>query len=78
MLRRLLLIVLGIVGLAVIAIVALYAIGSAALNKTYVIAPSTLDLTVPSDKASIARGRHWATALAKCAECHAADLGGVA
>ncbi|HXM19395.1 MAG TPA: cytochrome c [Candidatus Tumulicola sp.] len=76
MLRRLFLIVLGIVGLAVIAIVALYAIGSAALDKTYAIAPSALDLTIPSDKASIARGKHWATSLAKCADCHAADLGG--
>lgn len=76
MLRRLLLIVLGIVGLAVIAIVALYAIGGAALDKTYVIAPSTLELKIPSDKASIARGKHWAISLAKCADCHAADLGG--
>ena len=31
---------------------------------------------IPSDSASIEKGRHLATAIAKCVDCHGADLGG--
>lgn len=31
---------------------------------------------IPNDSASIARGRHLATAISKCVDCHGADFGG--
>jgi mono/diheme cytochrome c family protein len=33
-------------------------------------------LAIPSDSASIARGRHLARAIAKCTDCHGDDFGG--
>jgi mono/diheme cytochrome c family protein len=33
-------------------------------------------IAIPADSAAIARGRHVARALAKCADCHTEDLGG--
>ena len=33
-------------------------------------------LPIPSDPASLARGRHLVTAVSGCSDCHAADLGG--
>jgi mono/diheme cytochrome c family protein len=33
-------------------------------------------IAIPTDSASVARGRHVARALAKCADCHTEDLGG--
>jgi mono/diheme cytochrome c family protein len=46
------------------------------LNRTFDIAPQSLALSVPSDAASVARGRHLAIAITKCTVCHGADLGG--
>lgn len=34
------------------------------------------EFTAPSDAASVARGEHLVRALAKCVDCHMADLGG--
>ncbi len=76
MLRWLLRIVVGIIGLVIVVVGALYALGSAKLNKTWVIEQSLVDLQIPTDKASIARGKHFAIALGKCVDCHGADLGG--
>jgi mono/diheme cytochrome c family protein len=76
MLGWLLRIILGVVGLVIVVVGALYALGSAKLNKTWVIEQSLVDLQIPTDKASIARGKHFAIALGKCVDCHGADLGG--
>ncbi len=35
-----------------------------------------VSLAVPSDSATIARGRHLGTAVAKCGDCHGENLGG--
>ena len=64
----------GLVGLLVLAAVVLYAIGSSRLNKTYDIQPEAI--TVPTDEAAIARGRHLVEALTFCQACHGEDLGG--
>lgn len=37
---------------------------------------ATIAITVPTDSASIAHGRHLATAIGKCVDCHGEDLGG--
>jgi mono/diheme cytochrome c family protein len=51
-----------------------YAASSRILDRTYALPSERLD--VPTDAASIERGRHLATAIAKCVECHGADLAG--
>ena len=42
--------------------------------RTWVVTPRVPPF--PSDSASLARGRHVAFAIAKCADCHGEDLGG--
>ncbi len=64
----------GLLLLIVVVIVSVYAASSARMNKTYAIAD--LPLAIPSDAASITRGQHLATAIAKCADCHTADMAG--
>jgi hypothetical protein len=55
-------IVLGsLIGLVLLFGVVLFAIGNARLNKTYDVAPS--NLTLPTDAASIAYGKHRAETL---------------
>jgi cytochrome c553 len=54
-----------------VAAVAVYGITEMRLHKTY-----QIDVTppaIPSDAASIARGRHLVTAVSMCAACHSAD-----
>jgi cytochrome c553 len=68
-------IVLGsVVALLVVAGVVLYFLGSARLNKTYNIQPE--DLSIPSDAAAIAHGRHLVEALTFCKGCHGEQLEG--
>ena len=67
-------IVLGsLIGLILVAGVVLYFIGNARLNKTYEI-PSS-NITLPTDAASIERGKHRAEVL--CEGCHGTDLSGL-
>jgi len=67
-------IVLGsLVGLVLVAGAVLYFIGNARLNKTYEFSPS--NITIPTDAASIAYGKHRAETL--CEGCHGADLSGI-
>jgi mono/diheme cytochrome c family protein len=60
--------------LVVVVVGALYLIGSAKLNQKYSVATATL--AIPTDTASIERGRHFAVAIAKCSDCHNAGLSG--
>lgn len=64
----------GLVGLLLVAAVVLYILGSARLNRNYNIKVETIP--IPTDEASIARGRHLVEALTFCKECHGQDLGG--
>jgi len=67
-------VVLGsLIGLALIAGVVLFLAGNARLNKTYDFPPS--NITIPTDEASIAYGKHRAETL--CEGCHGTDLSGV-
>lgn len=72
--RWLLRILLGLVSLVIVVVVTCYAIGSVRFNEKFAIAEPAL--TIPTDKASIARGRHLAFAITKCAGCHGKDLSG--
>src|SRR5579864_6384332 len=61
---------------AIVVIAAVFLISSIRLNQTYDIPQQALALTIPSDAASIERGRHFAFAITGCASCHGKDLGG--
>jgi mono/diheme cytochrome c family protein len=64
----------GLVGLLLIAALALYVVGGGRIDKTYTIAAEMV--AVPTDQASIERGRHLAVAINKCADCHGITMGG--
>jgi mono/diheme cytochrome c family protein len=64
----------GLVLLVVLAVAALYAITTRHIGRTYDFPDSPV--RAATDSASLARGRHLVEAIAKCQECHAADLGG--
>lgn len=67
-------IVLGsLIGLLLLAGVVLYWMGMSRLNKIYTFEPT--NLTLPTDEASLALGKHRAEVL--CQGCHGEDLGGI-
>ena len=65
----------GVVSLIVLLLAVVYGVSEMRLRKTYTVA-SAARLNVTRDPAQIERGRHLATAVAKCTDCHTADLGG--
>lgn len=66
-------IVLGsLIGLLVIMLAVFFFKGSAMLGRKYSITPAAV--TIPTDAASIERGRHFVQAI--CSGCHTADLSG--
>lgn len=60
--------------LIVICLGVVYAISSRAISKAYAITPAPL--TISADSTSIARGRHLATAVNQCLNCHGDNLAG--
>jgi mono/diheme cytochrome c family protein len=64
----------GLIGVVLLAAVVLYVIGSGRIDKIYTIPAETVVL--PTDQASLERGRHLATAIGKCVDCHGNNLGG--
>lgn len=64
----------GIVVLVALAAIAIYGVSESKLNRIYT-APS-VHLTIPTDAASIERGRHLATAVSVCSDCHGENLAG--
>jgi mono/diheme cytochrome c family protein len=65
-------VLVSLVGLVIIAGFAFYTIGNTRLKKTYDFPPS--NITIPTDEASIAFGKHRAETL--CESCHGQDLSG--
>lgn len=63
-----------VVALVLVAGGALYAYTQHHFDKKWQVAGHRL--TIPTDSLSLARGRHIATALSKCADCHGEDYGG--
>lgn len=69
-------IILGsLIGLILLAILGLYISTTVRLNKTYTVQTETI--TIPSDSASIERGKQW-VASGVCEYCHGNDLSGTA
>jgi mono/diheme cytochrome c family protein len=68
-------IVLGVIaGLIVVAATAIYALSEARANKVYSVSP--VAVSIPTDSASLERGRHFAEAISDCVGCHGANLAG--
>jgi cytochrome c553 len=64
----------GLVALVLVCAAGVYALTAYRFARTY---PTRAEaLTIPTDSASISRGRHLATAVSGCGGCHGADLGG--
>jgi mono/diheme cytochrome c family protein len=57
-----------------VVVAGLYVWSENKLARTYDIPPS--GLSIPTDTASVERGRRWAANVFQCTECHGADLGG--
>ncbi len=64
----------GLVLLIVLAVGTVYVVTSLHIRRTYDFPASPV--RAATDSASLARGRHLAEAIGKCAECHGPDLGG--
>lgn len=64
----------GLVALLLVALAVAYGLSSARLNKTYTIADESI--VIPTDAASIERGRHLATSIGQCVDCHGDNLAG--
>ncbi len=65
--------VVVIAALAVAATI-IWMLSNRQLARRYDVTPAAI--TVPSDSAAIERGRHLATAIGKCVDCHGDNLGG--
>ena len=68
------LIVGGLLGVFVILLVVLFFVGSRKVNRTYDVAIASV--AVPSDAASITRGKHYIEAVGVCQVCHGQNLAG--
>lgn len=64
----------GLVVVALLALASVQVFSTNRLAKTFEISDSSPP--IPSDSASIARGRHLVRAVTRCVECHGDDLGG--
>lgn len=72
--RRILVGGASLVALGVAAGVAVYSLSASRIHRGYEVVGAQLAVT--GDAAQVERGRHLVTALAKCVDCHAEDLGG--
>jgi mono/diheme cytochrome c family protein len=66
--------VLSLAGLLLVATIAIYIASSIRINKNYQIVAEPI--AIPSDAASIERGRHLATSIGQCVDCHGDNLAG--
>ena len=64
----------GLLGLIVVALVVVWFVAGSRMNETYDI--EVKPVTVPTDEAGIARGRHVVESFGLCQECHGDNLEG--
>ncbi len=64
----------GLLGVFLLLLVVLFFVGSRKVNRTYDVAIASV--AVPSDAASIARGKHYIEAVGVCQVCHGQNLAG--
>ncbi len=73
-LRRVAIAAGSLVALLLIVACTVYVISERHVSRRYELVTETIP--IPTDSASLVRGRHLARAIAKCADCHTATLGG--
>lgn len=73
--RRLGIIIGTLILLLLLSGAAIYVFSDRSLNRTYEITPAAL--VIPTDSASLERGRHLVTGRLVCVDCHGEDLGGM-
>lgn len=73
-LRRVAIAAGSLVALLLVVACVVYFVSERHVTRRYALVSEPL--TIPSDSASIVRGRHLARAIAKCADCHTPSLGG--
>lgn len=64
----------GLVGLVALSLGVVYSITEAQLNKSYDVTVNPIP--IPTDSAAIERGRHLATTVGFCTDCHGENLAG--
>lgn len=64
----------GLIGVLVVGMVLVYAESTRRLKKVYSF--NDPPLAIPSDSASVAKGKHFVEAIGKCAACHGDNLAG--
>jgi len=73
-LRRIAIAAGSLVAVLALAACTVYVLSERHVTRRYALVNETIP--IPTDSASIARGRHLARAIAKCADCHTPSLGG--
>ncbi|HEU4629243.1 MAG TPA: cytochrome c [Gemmatimonadaceae bacterium] len=66
----------ALVGIVVLAAAGVYVAGGRKLQHSFAVTPRPPAEPSAADSALVARGRHLATAIGKCAACHGDDFGG--
>ena len=64
----------ALVALVLLAVATTWLLGNRALARRYDVPAEAI--AIPTDSAALARGRHLATAIGKCVDCHGENLGG--
>ncbi len=64
----------GLLGVFIVLLVVLFFVGSRKVDRTYDV--QIASVAVPTDAASIARGKHYVEAIGVCQVCHGQDLAG--
>ena len=64
----------GLLGVFLVLLVVLFLVGSRKVNRTYDV--DIASVAVPTDAASIAKGKHYVEAVGMCQVCHGQDLAG--
>ena len=72
--KRIVILVAGLVALHVIAIAAILGTGRSRFSHTYDVAAQPVE--IPVDEAALARGEHLVTAVGHCGYCHGPQLAG--
>lgn len=73
--RRIGMVVVGLITIVAAGAATVYAMSNSKLTTKYVVPPEPA-LAVATDAATLARGEHVATSIAKCTACHGANLSG--
>jgi cytochrome c553 len=64
----------GLVAVIAVGLASVYAVTSSRMSREYEVTPAPV--SIPTDSASVQRGKHLAIAVSQCANCHGDNLAG--